>query len=249
METPVTGGDGSTRHVECLLGRHKLKKSYEYEVKWKGMRHKHNTWMEREKLVGLGFGKLVQQCDDRESLVKVNVKGVTSEIIQEHFTQFGLDEETSTHKKIRGLSGGQKVKLVLAAAFWHHPHLIVFDEPTNYLDRDSLSALASGINTFEGGVLVISHNEEFIKATCNEKWHVEAGAVRPCLCRVPAASVPTGRTSAFPVAYANTNWPPTPKNNTHTQTHTLTLPARRLSSRCRGRRASRRRRRPRRTPA
>ena len=55
-------------------------------------------------------------------------------------------------------TGGQKVKVVLAAAMWNCPHLLVLDEPTNYLDRDSLGALAEGIRTFDGGVIMISHN-------------------------------------------------------------------------------------------
>ena len=48
--------------------------------------------------------------------------------------------------------------MVLAAAMWNCPHLLVLDEPTNYLDRDSLGALAEGIKSFDGGVIMISHN-------------------------------------------------------------------------------------------
>ena len=48
---------------------------------------------------------------------------------------FGLESEFSTHSLMRGLSGGQKVKTVLGAAMWNNPHMLVLDEPTNYLDR------------------------------------------------------------------------------------------------------------------
>lgn len=47
-----------------------------------------------------------------------------------------------THSLMKGLSGGQKVKVVLGAAMWNNPHILVMDEPTNFLDRDSLGALA-----------------------------------------------------------------------------------------------------------
>ena len=77
--------------------------------------------------------------------------------------------------QIRGLSGGQKVKVVLAAATWQNPHLIVLDEPTNYLDRDSLGALAGAIKDFGGGIVVISHHNEFVSALCNERWVVGNG--------------------------------------------------------------------------
>lgn len=58
----------------------------------------------------------------------------------------------------RCCTGGQKVKVVLAAAMWNNPHLLVLDEPTNFLDRESLGALASAIQEFAGGVIMISHN-------------------------------------------------------------------------------------------
>ena len=55
-------------------------------------------------------------------------------------------------------AGGQKVKVVLAAATWMNPHMLVLDEPSNYLDRESLGALAEAIKEFGGGVVMISHN-------------------------------------------------------------------------------------------
>ena len=46
------------------------------------------------------------------------------------------------------------------------------DEPTNYLDRDSLGALATAIKEFGGGVVMISHSSEFTSALCPETWLV-----------------------------------------------------------------------------
>ena len=59
---------------------------------------------------------------------------------------------------MRRPAGGQKVKVVIAAAMWQNPHLLVLDEPTNYLDRESLGALASAIREYGGGVVMISHS-------------------------------------------------------------------------------------------
>lgn len=67
------------------------------------------------------------------------------------------------------------MKLVLAAAMWNCPHMLVLDEPTNYLDRDSLGALAGAIKEYGGGVVMISHNSEFTGALCPEVWKVDAG--------------------------------------------------------------------------
>ena len=69
------------------------------------------------------------------------------------------------------------MKLVLAAAYWTVPHLIVMDEPTNFLDREALGALSAALNKWGGAVLMISHNREFYSSVCREEWHVGGGKV------------------------------------------------------------------------
>merc|ERR1712086_1213541 len=97
--------------------------------------------------------------------------------IQTHLDDFGLVQEFGTYGKIRGLSGGQKGKLVLAAAMWNCPHLIVLDEPTNYLDREALGALSAALNEWGGAVLMISHSQEFYSSVCREEWNVVDGSM------------------------------------------------------------------------
>lgn len=58
---------------------------------------------------------------------------------------------------------------------WNNPHMLVLDEPTNYLDRESLGGLAVAIREWGGAVIMISHNSEFVEALCPELWHVDAG--------------------------------------------------------------------------
>merc|ERR1711865_160809 len=72
----------------------------------------------------------------------------------------------------------EEVKVVLSAAMWGSPHLIILDEPTNYLDRDSLAALAGAIKEFEGGVLIISHNRDFVEHVCKTLWIMADGKLR-----------------------------------------------------------------------
>ena len=64
---------------------------------------------------------------------------------------------------------------MLAAAMWDQPHILILDEPTNYLDRDSLGALADAIDHYEGGVIMITHNDAFCRQLCPERWVLEAG--------------------------------------------------------------------------
>lgn len=175
MKQPVHW-DGLKRVVEGIRARRKMKKTFEYEVEWVGMGPDENSWIEREKLESWGFEKLLQATDDDEAARQnLLARPVTKGVIQKFFEDFGLPPEFSTHSRIRGLSGGQKVKVVLGAAMWQNPHMLVLDEPTNYLDRDSLGALAKAIQEYEGGVVMISHSREFTSALCSETWLVEAG--------------------------------------------------------------------------
>ena len=100
---------------------------------------------------------------------------LTSSNVESHLKNVGLDAEFATHHRISALSGGQKVKVVLAAAMWMQPHIVILDEPTNYLDREALGALAGAIETFEGGVVIISHNNDFCNQLCPETWVMESG--------------------------------------------------------------------------
>ncbi|KAL8703733.1 MAG: hypothetical protein Q9201_003079 [Fulgogasparrea decipioides] len=187
MNKFVVLGDGKgERRIEALMGRQKWKKTFQYEVhvpdvgnrKWVGMLPKHNSQISRETLLSLGFDKLVQEFDDHEaSREGLGYRHLEPKVIAQHFADIGLDPEVANHNEISGLSGGQKVKVVLAGAMWNNPHLLVLDEPTNYLDRDSLGGLAVAIRDYKGGVVMISHNEEFVGALCPEQWHVADGRV------------------------------------------------------------------------
>ena len=139
---------------------------------------KHNSQISRETLLNLGFSKLVQEFDDHEaSREGLSFRELQPRIISQHFLDVGLEQDVADHTPIAGLSGGQKVKVVLAGAMWNNPHLLVLDEPTNFLDRDALGGLAVAIRDFRGGVVMVSHNDEFVGALCPEMWRVEDGRV------------------------------------------------------------------------
>ncbi|KAI9204768.1 P-loop containing nucleoside triphosphate hydrolase protein [Polychytrium aggregatum] len=174
----VTNADGVTekRILEDIVGRRKSKRSFEYEIKWENKSWEENTWMSLEKLQQLGFDKLIVSFDDKEAArAGMYAKPLTQKEVEQHLKDLGLDPEFATHSRMRGLSGGQKVKVVLGAAMWPNPHILILDEPTNYLDRDSLGAMAEAIRTFGGGVVMISHNREFTGALCPEVWNVDNG--------------------------------------------------------------------------
>merc|ERR1711934_1312174 len=115
----------------------------------------------------LGFAKMLAQVDIREnSKMGLSNKPLTTKFVTQQLQELGLDAEYAAHVWISQLSGGQKVKVVLSAAMWGQPHVVILDEPTNYLDRDSLGALAGAIKEFGGGVVLISHNRDFVEEVC-----------------------------------------------------------------------------------
>ena len=144
--------------------------------KWRAWLPKFNSQVSRETLTEWGFDKLVQEFDDHEaSREGLGYRELQPSVISKHFEDLGLDPEIANHNEIGSLSGGQKVKVVIAGAMWNNPHLLVLDEPTNFLDRDSLGGLAVAIRDFKGGVVMISHNEEFVGALSSEQWHINDG--------------------------------------------------------------------------
>ena len=178
-ETPAE--EKKAVEVEMIESRRENKKLKlkEYEVKWKGKSEEMKMWVKREILIKMGAIKLVQRHDEKEA-VKAGLasKTLTTKDIEKHFADFSIDQEQANHTLIKSLSGGQKVKVVLAASLWQNPHLIILDEPTNYLDRDGLGALTKAIHEFNGGVVIISHNREFTNAVTQEKWIMEKGRLR-----------------------------------------------------------------------
>jgi elongation factor 3 len=170
------------RVIEKLTGQRRemegRKKEYEYEVKWRDLSFESNSWITLDILSKYSriYEKVVRLIDQKISN-KENMlsRPLTMENVEKHLSDTGLESEYASHYRMAALSGGQKVKVVLAAAMWDQPHILILDEPTNYLDRDSLGALADAIDNYEGGVIMITHNDAFCRQLCPERWVLEKG--------------------------------------------------------------------------
>ncbi|MDX1432645.1 MAG: ATP-binding cassette domain-containing protein, partial [Gammaproteobacteria bacterium] len=77
------------------------------------------------------------------------------------------------------LSGGEQARLALALIARARPNLLLLDEPTNHLDMDMRHALAIALQTYEGAVVLVSHDRFLLRAVADALWLVDAGAVRP----------------------------------------------------------------------
>lgn len=75
-------------------------------------------------------------------------------------------------KPMKFSSGGQKSRVAFASLTFTKPHVVIMDEPSNHLDMQAIQALIHSLQNFTGGVLVVSHDEHFIKSVCNEIWMI-----------------------------------------------------------------------------
>lgn len=163
------------KRVEALVSRTKRKSEWRYEVQWQDLSDKQNTFETIAKLRQLGIERRATALDERLASVQIGTdeRPLTCREIVKHFESFGLSEELVMHRPLENYSGGQKSKLMIGAAFWTKPHLVCLDEPTNFLDFETVASLARALRNFRGGVVIVSHNEDFLASICNEIWSVQ----------------------------------------------------------------------------
>jgi len=169
------------RQIEDVVGRRSRHNEFEYECKFVGVESEGNEFVtitDLENMIDSGWhgeelNKMMKAMDEKLAQQNsiVAQRKLTTGGIQTHLDRFGLEAEFGTYGKIAGLSGGQKVKVVMGSSMWNCPHLLVLDEPTNYLDRESLGAMAAAIKIYKGGILLITHNSEFSQTVCPETWY------------------------------------------------------------------------------
>ncbi|HEX4596786.1 MAG TPA: ATP-binding cassette domain-containing protein [Burkholderiaceae bacterium] len=70
------------------------------------------------------------------------------------------------------LSGGERARCALALIAWRRPNLLVMDEPTNHLDMPTREALTVALSSFEGALVVVSHDRHLLRATTDQLWLV-----------------------------------------------------------------------------
>lgn len=119
--------------------------------------------------------------------------------MRSHLARFGVTQSLA-NQLIRSMSGGQKSRVSLADITFRRPHVLVLDEPTNHLDlgsrrapargarptltpcplpvaAETIAALALAVTSFEGAVIVVSHDQYFLQSVCQDLYTIEGGAV------------------------------------------------------------------------
>jgi len=97
--------------------------------------------------------------------------------IRNHLGSFGFQGDRAFEPVAR-FSGGEKARLTLALLVARRPNLLLLDEPTNHLDIEMRQALTVALQSFEGGLIVVSHDRHLIKSVADSLWLVADGKLR-----------------------------------------------------------------------
>ena len=170
METKVCfvgqNGSGKTTLINLLM---------EHLVPSEGQRREH-----KHLRVGHFTQHFVDQLDMSVcgvELLQREVPGFKIEQYRQMLGQFGLGGSPAL-QKIESLSGGEKARVALALLASRNPNCLIMDEPTNHLDMDTVAALGKALAEFQGGVVLVSHDERLLSEVCQELWVCKDGKVR-----------------------------------------------------------------------
>ena len=95
-----------------------------------------------------------------------------------HLGGFGFEQDKA-ETEILNLSGGEKARLALACICLEKPHILLLDEPTNHLDMDSRQALVQALGSYQGAVILVSHDPYLVNACADRLWLVADGSCNP----------------------------------------------------------------------
>jgi ATP-binding cassette, subfamily F, member 3 len=97
--------------------------------------------------------------------------------IRDHLGSFGFQGDRA-FEPVSRFSGGEKARLTLALLVARRPNLLLLDEPTNHLDIEMRQALTVALQSFEGGLVVVSHDRHLIKSVADSLWLVADGKLQ-----------------------------------------------------------------------
>jgi ATP-binding cassette, subfamily F, member 3 len=96
------------------------------------------------------------------------------QLVRDHLGKFGF-EGNRAFEAVGRFSGGEKARLTLSLLVARRPNLLLLDEPTNHLDIDMRHALTVALQSFEGGLVIVSHDRHLIKTVADSLWLVADG--------------------------------------------------------------------------
>ncbi|EKE83676.1 ABC-F family ATPase [Idiomarina xiamenensis] len=146
-------GIGKTTFLKCLMGDYKpqsgtVKWSENANIGYYAQDHAH--WFKQPMTVYEWMYQWKQPADDEQA-----IRGVLGRLL---FSQDDIQKPVSI------LSGGEKGRMIFGKLMLQRPNILVMDEPTNHLDMESIESLNMSLELFEGTLLFVSHDREFVSS-------------------------------------------------------------------------------------
>ena len=161
-------GEGKSTLVKCIMG----------EIPYTGdLRIGHNVkigYFAQNQAQLLDGELTVFDTNDSVAVVDIRTK------IRDILGAFMFGGEASD-KKVKVLSGGEKTRLAMIKLLLEPVNLLILDEPTNHLDMKTKDILKQAIADFDGTVIVVSHDREFLDGLVGKVYEFGGGQVRECL--------------------------------------------------------------------
>ena len=151
--------------VTELVGGRKTNKEkvYGYESKYPGSSVDSGEYLNAKIFKKMGWDKVMKRTDLKiAQRAGLYVRPLSAKNVEKYIEDCDLDREFGTHYRMFALSGNQKVKVVLAVSMWNQLHILIIDEHTNYIDRETRSKyyiLVSFIGRFIQIISLVSKNK------------------------------------------------------------------------------------------
>ena len=170
-------GVGKSTFLKTILGMRDLE---EEEIRWeqKWRLKVLEGYLSVAKNIEIGYYSQMHESLDTRKTIKENfvLSGLhyTPERIWGLLKSYGFDYHDG-EKKVSGLSGGERSRLLFLFLNQKQYHLLILDEPTNHLDYDTREALEKSLRNYTGAILFISHDRYFVNKLANKIWIIEEG--------------------------------------------------------------------------
>jgi len=123
----------------------------------------------------------LEQLDIKASCIDHVVqldKNATEQSIKNFLGGFGFQGEKAD-SPIAPFSGGEKARLALALIVYQKPDLLLLDEPTNHLDLNMRDAISFALQSYEGAVILVSHDKHMLNSVIDEMVYIDRGQIHP----------------------------------------------------------------------
>lgn len=128
--------------------------------------------------VKIGYLSQGANFDETEKVIDylIRITGKESWACFKMASKFGIDDIKANYN-IGDLSSGYRMRIKLAQMMLDEPNFLLLDEPSNFLDLNTLIDLENFLLDYKGGFLIVSHDREFLKTTCEKTIEIDNGKI------------------------------------------------------------------------